>query len=345
MQKPIRVLIVDDSLVCRELLADFIGRSKDIVVEGKAQNGKEALAMNKALRPDLITMDVQMPGMDGFVTIEEIMATQPVPILVVTSSPVRNGVDRTFQALAAGALDLVKKPEQEGTEVEALREKIRVLSGVRVIRRLRPPAGATFSRSPTTTETSPAQRSVVGVVCSTGGPKMLLEMLGALPRNFPSCILITQHIPDGFSASFAQWLNREVAIEVSEARENDPIRPGRVLVAPSDRHLILRTPKTVGLSDDPPVHSLRPSGTVMLRSMARVCGPSSVGMVLTGMGQDGALGLLELRRAGGICLAQDQETSVVFGMPSAAIEMGAAAQVLSLSGLTKFLLSICESRA
>jgi len=327
---PIRVLIVDDSLVCRELLSSILGQQPDLRVVGMASRGKEALELNRTLRPDLITMDIQMPGMDGFATIEAIMASHPVPILVVTSVPVLKGVDQTFRAIAAGALDLVRKPELANEDAEALVARVRMLAGVKVIRHVRPRPERVQPRR----EKEPLRRvRVVAVASSTGGPKALLDLFGGLRLPFPLPVLVTQHLPDGFSGSFARWLDEEISLPVREAREGEPLRPGEVLVAPTGYHLVLRSGSMAGLSDAPPVKSLRPSADPMFRSVARVFGAEALGIVLTGMGQDGADGLLEMRQAGAVCLAQDEASSMIYGMPRAALQNGAAEAALDLAGL------------
>lgn len=334
---PIRVLVVDDSLICREMLTDLLQRSGDIKVVGTARNGKEAIQLNRELAPDLITMDVQMPGMDGFTAVEEIMATQPVPILVVTSSPMHEGVDRTFRALAVGALDLLAKPELEGELADTLREKVKLLAEVRVVHRSR--------RRSRARELQPAPggekpRSIVAIGASTGGPRVLLEILAGLPRDHPSCFLLTQHMPDGFDAGFADWLNGELALDVIQAQDGTPVKPGQLLVAPNGHHLGLQSRHTVKLSDDPPVDNHRPSATFMFQSVADTCANESIGIILTGMGRDGARGLSSLRQAGGICIAQDEATSLVFGMPREAIELNAADRILNINEIKNTLLRL-----
>jgi two-component system chemotaxis response regulator CheB len=333
VKKIIRVLVVDDSIVCCEVLTELLNRADDIQVAGTATSGKEAIILNRHLRPDLITMDVQMPGLDGFATIEEIMASLPVPILMVTSSPVHRGVDRTFQALSAGALDLMEKPDLDSPLTEVLHEKVRLLSGVQVIHRRRK---ATRQKADKIDRPS-KKKPIVAITSSTGGPKLLHEILSALPRNLSSCILVTQHIPDGFSQGLAEWLNTLSSLEVCEAVENMRIKPGRVIIAPSNRHLIMRTPKSVGLSKAAPVGNHRPSGTTMFQSLAKVCPKETIGIILSGMGRDGAEGLLELSRAGGYCFAQDELSSLVFGMPKAAIEIGATNKTLNINSIINLL--------
>ncbi len=336
MAKNIRVLVVDDSLVCREMLASMLAQADDIEVVAKASNGKEAIVLNRSLRPDLITMDVQMPGISGFEAIEEIMAHQPTPILVVTSSPVREGIDQTFRALSAGALDLIQKPEigEEGSE--DLGKKVRLLAGVKVIqRRRRPSRPAPISPGPGLQK----RRTIISIAASTGGPKLLLEMFSRLPRDYPGCILLTQHLPAGFSTGFADWLNSQLAIEVAEAQNGTQLRPGQIFVAPSHHHLTVRRDNTMALSSAPPVHSHRPSATPMFQSLAQTFPHRAMGLILSGMGRDGADGMVELHQAGGLCFAQDEASCLVFGMPRVAIELGAVDQVLDVAGLTKILLS------
>jgi two-component system chemotaxis response regulator CheB len=330
----IRVLVVDDSLVCRELLSEQLNQSKDIQVVGQACSGKEAIVLNRKLLPDLITMDVMMPGLDGYATIEEIMSSLPVPILVVTSVPEKDGVGQNFKALSAGALDILEKSEVNDEAAEVLRNKVRLLAGVPVIHHTKKEKKQRIRSLP---GLSTGHRFVVAITSSTGGPKALVEILGALPRKYGAAILVTQHMPRAFTSGFVAWLDHEVALDVSAAREGDTILPGRVLVAPGDRHLVMRSSSTVGLSDEPPVGSHRPSGTLMFSSVAGTCGSKTVGVVLSGMGRDGADGLLDLHRAGGLCIAQDEASSLVFGMPKVAIDMGAVDEVLDIVGITDLL--------
>ena len=332
MPTPTRVLVVDDSLVCREILAAILNAETDIQIIGQAESGKQAIELNRKLRPDLVTMDIQMPGMDGFSAIEEIMAQNPVPILVVTSVPLKDGIDQSFLAIKAGALDLVKKPDPGSLEGRILVEKVRVLSGVKVIRhrRARPASVSQLSR-----EVASERIEVVALVSSTGGPKLLSELLGSLPREISLAFLLTQHLPDGFVAGFIHWLNQEIALQVDQAREGMRITPGTVLVAPSETHMEVSERGVVHLSDAPAIQSHRPSGTPMLKSVAKVYGKRAMGIILTGMGRDGAEGLLSLRQAGGLCIAQDEASSLIFGMPKAAIELGAAERVLGVNEIVQ----------
>lgn len=332
---PIRVMVVDDSSLCCQMLSEFLNSAPDIQVVGTAIRGKEAIILNRKLRPDLITMDLQMPGLDGFATIEEIMTTHPVPILVVTSAPIRNGVDQSVRALAAGALDIIQKPYLHGKDVELMCEKVRTLASVHVTRRKRSQRRKNLIDRKRLGGRQPA---VIAMAASMGGPKLLSEILAELPREFPGCVLVTQHLPEGHSGGFVRWLDDFLTIDVVEAREDERIWPGKVVLAPSDRHLVVPFPGMLSVSDEPPVNGHRPSATVMFSSVARAYGQSAFGIVLTGMGSDGADGLLELRRAGGLCYAQDEESAVAFGMPRSAVEIGAVDEVLGIDAIKELLL-------
>lgn len=340
MKKPIRVLVVDDSMICREVIGTLLNMAPDIDVVGKAADGREAIDLNRQLKPDIITMDAKMPGVDGFSAIREIMATQPVPIVMVTGYLTVEGASMTLKALAMGALDIMEKPEFDGPLASTLREKVRLLAGVPVFKREpKGPGGHPVAKS-----TMEARASkLIAITSSTGGPKALLEILAPLPKEFKSCILITQRLPEGFSAGFAEWLNAEVFLKVREAQEGDPLEPGTVLVAPSGCHLVLRSRDQVGLSDEPAVDGHRPSGSLMFKSIARRCAKDSIGIVLSGIGVDGASGLLELKKSGGFCLAQAQAGCLFYDMPKAAIEAGAVNEVLDIEEIAGFLLRCAES--
>lgn len=327
-------------MICREVLTTLLDMAPDIDVVGKAADGREAIDLNRQLKPDLITMDAKMPGVDGFSAIQEIMATQPVPIVMVTGYLTVEGASMTLKALAMGALDIMEKPEFDGPLAATLREKVRLLAGVPV-----------FKREPKSQGGRPVAKSkmearaskLIAITSSTGGPKALLEILAPLPREFQSCILVTQRLPEGFSAGFAEWLNAEVFLKVREAREGDPLEPGTVLVAPSGRHLVLRSRDQVGLSDEPAVDGHRPSGSLMFKSIARRCAKDTIGIVLSGIGVDGASGLLELKKSGGFCLAQNKASCLFYDMPKAAIEAGAVNEVLDIEEIAGFLLRCAES--
>jgi two-component system chemotaxis response regulator CheB len=340
MIKPIRVLVVDDSMICREVISTLLNMAPDIDVVGKAADGLEAIDLNRQLRPDIITMDAKMPGVDGFSAISEIMTTHPVPILMVTGYLTVEGASMTLKALALGALDIMEKPEFDGPLASTLREKVRLLAGVPVFKR-EPKTQHGYTVASTKMEGRASK--IIGIASSTGGPKALLEILAPLPKEFGSCILVTQRLPEGFSAGFAEWLNAEVFLDVREAQDGDTVEPGKVLVAPSGRHLVLRSREQVILSDEPAVDGHRPSGSLMFKSIARRCAKDSIGIVLSGIGVDGASGLLALKKSGGFCLAQNETSSLFFDMPKAAIEAGAVDEILDIGEIAGFLLRCAES--
>jgi len=330
-------------MICREVITTLLDMAPDIDVVGKAADGQEAIDLNRQLKPDIITMDAKMPGVDGFSAIQEIMASHPVPIVMVTGYLTVEGASMTLKALAMGALDIMEKPEFDGPLASTLREKVRLLAGVPVFKRepKEPGERATAGKAPAGVEGRASK--LIAITSSTGGPKALLEILAPLPKDFKSCILITQRLPEGFSAGFAEWLNAEVFLKVREAKEGDPIEPGTVLVAPSGRHLVLRSRDQVGLSDEPAVDGHRPSGSLMFKSIARRCAKDSIGIVLSGIGVDGASGLLELKKSGGFCLAQGKTGCLFYDMPKAAIEAGAVNEVFDIEEMTGFLLRCAES--
>lgn len=330
----IRVLIADDSPLLRRFLKDLLGRDPEIEVAGTAGDGREAVEATGRLRPDLVIMDIMMPVMDGLEAVIEIMARFPTPILVLSSHLDPKDSRSAFNAIKHGALDVMEKPQgifNGGFEEIAsqLVDKVKSLAKVRVIhhfRRQRPslPPSAT----PSALEERP--RKILAIGASTGGPKAVMRLLREVPRATGASILIVQHIAPGFAAGFAEWLNRESEFDVRLARSGDSLLPGVALVAPNDRHLMLEGDR-VQLSDTPPVNSCRPAVDVLYHSLARSpLAPSALAVLLTGMGRDGAEGMVELRRRGAYTIAQDEATSAVFGMPKAAIDLGAVHQILPL---------------
>jgi len=326
-----RVLVVDDSLVAREMLKHILGSDPGIEVIGTATDGAEAVEMTAALRPDLVTMDIHMPRMGGIEATERIMAYSPTPILVVSSSVYGEGVGRAFDALACGALDVVLKPaprDWAGLDEIArdLVRRVQMLARVRVITHVR---GRQAGRRAAAAHTEHRSGSVVAIGASTGGPSALREVLGGLPAGLPAPILVTQHIADGFIPGLVEWLDAACAIRVREADGGRPLEPGTAYLAPTGRDLVLDG--GVVRLDQPAAGQVHaPSADVLFESVAQSCGNAAVGVLLTGMGADGARGLRALRDVGAATIAQDEATSVVFGMPRSAIELDAAGQVLPL---------------
>jgi two-component system chemotaxis response regulator CheB len=331
---PIRVLVADDSELFRELLVKVIAADPGFDVVAIAADGNAAAALARSVRPDVITMDLNMPDADGFSGIARIMAETPTPILVLTANR-EEAVG--FRALSLGALDILEKP-QATTDLDEygqlLRSRLRLLAGVKVIRHLR---GLRERRA--VPERAAPRPEVVVVGASLGGPRALATLLRGLPATFPVPIAVVQHIADGFTEGLASWLASESHLQVIEARDGERLRAGRVVVAPTGRHLLVAD-GVARLSDAPPVDTFKPSVTPLFLSAARVYGARACGVILTGMGRDGAEGLKAIHQAGGPTLAQDEATSAVFGMPRAAIELGAVDRVLPIDDIPRALVEL-----
>jgi two-component system chemotaxis response regulator CheB len=325
----IRVLVVDDSAFVRRAVERMLGTVEDIEVVGFAADGEECLARARELRPDVITLDVRMPRLGGLETLERLMAEQPVPVLLM-STLTQEGAEVTLRGLELGAMDFVDKSSVEPMSLLSLAEeliaKIRALGGARVRPRRRPalrPSGGP----------SAAPAECVVLAASTGGPHALQTVLGGLPAGFPAAVLLVQHIPRGFTKSLAERLDARSAVPVREARDGDVVGPGSVLVAPAGIHskVVRRRGQVEVTLDEEPRDALhRPSADVLMASAAEVYGPLAVGVVLTGMGSDGTEGLRAIREKGGLTLAESEETSVIYGMPKAAIEAGVVERVVPL---------------
>ena len=336
----LRALVVEDSVTVRKRLCEVLGADPGIEVVGEAEDGKQAIERCRVLRPDVITMDMMLPVMTGLSATEYVMAHFPTPILIVSSSTNRGDLFRTYDALAAGAVDVLEKPAGDASDADWERRflaAVKLVARIRVITHPRARLALLRQSAPATPLPQPATASacrVVALCASTGGPAALRELLGALPSPFPVPILIVLHIGRPFGGAFAAWLDAQTGHRVFEAGGGEPLEElaGRVLLAPPDRHLVVQA-GALYLSDAPPRHSCRPSIDFLLESLARECGPRALGCLLTGMGRDGAAGLLALRRAGGRTIAQDEATSVVYGMPREAVALGAAEQVLPLPAI------------
>ena len=344
---PIRVMVVDDSVVVRKIVTDVLSEDPGIHVVGTAVNGKVALAKLEALKPDLITMDIEMPEMNGIEAVRAIRAGRGasgrsrVPI-VMFSTLTERGASATLDALSAGANDYVTKPANVGSvaqSMENVREqlipRIRALTG-------RPPApGARAAAASAPVAPRPAPRTVLPIKpavlvigSSTGGPEALVKVLPHLPASLPVPVLMVQHMPPVFTRQFAQRLDRLCPLRVVEAVDGTPLAPGTVHVAPGDRHLVIRANRgsvpCTALTEDPPENFCRPAVDPLFRSAIAAYGGAVLGVVLTGMGSDGRNGAGEIRKAGGTVLVQDQATSVVWGMPGAVAQAGFADEVLPL---------------
>lgn len=325
----IRVLVAEDTATTRRLLVDLLRSEDDLEVVGEARNGKEAVELTRRLRPSVVTMDVRMAPLDGFEATSRIMEETPTPIVIVSGSVDVRAVETSMKALGAGALALLPTPPGPGApdfETQRLRflDTVRSTSRVDVARLRR---AAQPGETPTLAWATPR---VVAIGASTGGPVAIARILGGLPADLPAPVLVVQHIAHGFGAGFASWLDTTLPMRVRIAQHGEPLRPGTVYVAPDGLHLGITPGLAVRLSDEPPVNGARPSASHLFSSVASACGSAAIGVILTGMGQDGVNGLRDMRRAGATVLAQDEESSVVFGMPGAAIAQGVTTATLPL---------------
>ena len=345
----IRVLVIDDSALMRKLIPRLLEREPSIQVVGTAMDGSFGLQKIEELKPDVVTLDLEMPRMGGQETLRAIMKSHRLPVIVVSAHS-KEGASATFKALALGAFDFVAKPEDptSGMDVIAgeLIRKIKVAAATKVPRAtLELPLAV--KRGPKPLQPSPvAPTRVVAIGISTGGPNALQYLLTQLPGDFPGTILIVQHMPQGFTGMFAERLDECCAIEVKEAQSGDLLVAGRALICPGNRHLrVRRMPlgDVVVLSDDPPVNGHRPSADVLFRSVAREFGPNVLAVLMTGMGEDGADAMGAVKAAGGLTIAQSENSCVVFGMPRAAIERGHAVRVVHLDALANTLMAQCDA--
>jgi two-component system chemotaxis response regulator CheB len=336
----IRVLVVDDSLTVRRRLVEVIEREPDLEVVGEAGDGRRIVELTRALRPDIITLDLALPEVNGLSATEQIMAHVPTPILIVSASFNRGEVFDTYHALAAGAVDVLDKGQLGDEDWERrFVASVRMVSRIKVITHLRGrldehahahphrPARPT----PSQVYDPHAKAELLALGASTGGPGALAEVIGAIAPTIPAAMLVVLHIDEAFAGSFADWLGVQTQRQVRVARDGDPVGgpPGRVLVAPSGAHLVVER-GVVRLTADPPRHHCRPSIDTLFESIAREYQARAAACLLTGMGRDGATGLLAIRQAGGFTIAQDEATSVVYGMPREAVACGGADRVLPL---------------
>ena len=350
----IRVLVVDDSALMRQFISDILRTDPRIEVAGTARDGRDALAQIKAVKPDIVTMDVEMPNMDGLKALEEIMKTNPMPVIML-STMTQDGADTTLKALALGCVDFIGKPSGSislnikdiGREIidkviAASTAKVRTKAGVfgtpartaapaQEFRRMTPPMMGT------------GRYDIVAIASSTGGPMALSDLLPKLPKKFPVPIVITQHMPKEFTGSFAKRLNEASQIEVVEGFEGLTLKPGRAVIAPGGSHLIVRRRQgtaVCGLSDAPPVLSVKPAANIMFLSVADEYGGNVLCIILTGMGRDGTDGAIALKRRGAYVIAESQKTCVVYGMPKAAADAGIVDEILPLNEIPDAMVRI-----
>lgn len=344
----VRVLVIDDSALMRKLIPKILSRDPEIEIVGTAMDGNFGLKKIEELRPDVVTLDLEMPRMDGMETLRQLTRKHRLPVIVVSAHSI-NGAAATFQALSLGAFDFVPKPfdasqaRMDGIS-EQLATKIKVAAHFGIPRNrlslpedFRPQKPAQpFNQAPT---------KIIAIGISTGGPNALQYLLSQLPGNFGGAIVIVQHMPEGFTELFARRLNECCSIDVKEARSGDVLLAGRALICPGNRHIRVKhmpIGDVVVLGEDGKVNGHRPSVEVLFRSVASEFGTNSIGLLMTGMGEDGAEALGEIKRAGGLTVAQDEHSCVVFGMPRAAIERGHAMRVVSLDALANLLIRHCN---
>lgn len=342
----IRVLIVEDSLVVRELLKHIIGSDDRFDVVAAVETAEEALRLLPMVEPDVISLDIRLPGMNGLDATLQIMARRPTPIVVVAANVDDDELNIAMNALRAGALAVVEKPvgvTNVAFEAMAahLRTQLAIMSQVKVMPQ-RIDRGLRFGASappPSVLTGNAGAYTMVGIASSTGGPQALTQVLNGLPADFPLPILLVQHITASFLEGFVSWLSAVTPFEGRLAVSGEVPVAGRVYMAPADRHLALADGR-IKLIDTPPICSQKPSGTVLLGAMGKDLGRRAIGIVLTGMGNDGAEGLLEMHKAGGYTIAEDESTCIVFGMPAAAAKLGAAREMLPLGGIAARLRSL-----
>lgn len=340
-----RVLVVDDSAVFRKLLSHVINRDSELTVVGEAADGVEAVDLVQQLHPDVITMDMHMPRMTGAEATARIMQLEPIPIVIVSASVDPTDVAQSFRALDLGAVSIVGKPlagpgsPEFASAVDQIVKTVKLLSRVKVVRHRprrpdpQPPRPA-VRRSPAS---RPASRpAIVAIGASTGGPSALEKVLSGLPGDFAAPVVVVQHIAEGFDRGLVDWLNRSTSLDVRLGVSDLPLRAGQVVIAPCRTHLTI-VGRSVVLERGALLDGHRPSITRLFSSVAESFGSRAVGVILTGMGADGARGLLDLKRAGGLTFAQDEATSIVYGMAREAVNLGAADQILPLGEISHAL--------
>jgi two-component system chemotaxis response regulator CheB len=336
----IRVVVVEDSATARALLVEILASDPQLKVVGEACDGLEGVELTQRIRPDVVTMDLNMPRLDGFGATKEIMITAPTPIVIATNSTKAAEVEVAMHALRAGAVAVVCKPHGPGTpgfeeSCAKFLSTVKGMAGVKVVRRWRTTIDDRTAKSPPDKDlhgepgrvparTANRRARVVAIASSTGGPAALQTLLAELPGDFPVPILVVQHIALGFTAGLAAWLNSVCDLRVKVAESGEKLAAHTVYIAPDGKHLGASSPHHVLLDDGPPIGGFRPSGTFLFESLAKTFGSGMAAVILTGMGDDGVEGLRAVRYSGGRCLVQDEKSSVVFGMPGAAVAAGLA---------------------
>lgn len=341
MKPPIRVLIVDDSPISRDLLAVYLQQDPQIDVVGQAQNGQQAVEMTALLSPNIITMDLNMPIMDGITAIKTIMQTKAVPILVVSSV---TDAKTAYEALFQGALDVIIKPDYSSLAAQHFAAKVKMLAGVAVF--TRPKAQQQCLIMPNEPVSEPPQKAnkLFVIACSTGGPQVLATLLQQLPTSFNSPIVISQHIADGFAPGLAKWLASYSKLPVELAQEGQSLAPGCIYISPSEQNLVISAQHKLQLKPAAEKEHYHPRCDLLLQSAAQVYGENCIGIILTGMGRDGADGMAAIHQAGGMTLGQDKDSSIIYGMNQVAINAGSVREVLPPIDIAKRMIMLDSSR-
>jgi two-component system chemotaxis response regulator CheB len=344
----VRVLVVDDSALMRKLIPQMLAGDRSLEVVGTAMDGNFCLKKIAELKPNVVTLDLEMPGMNGIDTLKEIMRREPLPVIVFSSHSTE-GATITMKALGLGAFDFVTKPKDASAHMAGTAKELIAKVKAAAQCKLRPRVLAgTLQKQEKASVTTSSPTRIVGIGVSTGGPQAMEYLLSQLPGDFPGSIVVVQHMPDGFTDMFARRLDDTCALRVKEALSGDLLQRGRVLICPGNRHMrVKRLPlgDVAVLNDEPRVNGHRPSADVLLRSLAEEFQAKAVGVLMTGMGDDGAEGLGAVKKEGGMTIAQSEDSCVVYGMPKAAVERGYAIRVIALDALGAALQAICSSSA
>ena len=351
MKKTVRVLVVDDSALMRKLIPQILESDRSIEVVGTAMDGNFGLKKIEDLNPQVVTLDLEMPGMNGIDMLRQVMRKlYPVPVIVVSSHSTE-GAAITLKALSFGAFDFVAKPKDVSTRMPEIAEeliaKIKAAANSKTVQ-VKPLDNSQqqYGKAPVASTKAPTKIVTIGI--STGGPHALQYLFSQLPADFPGTILVVQHMPENFTEMFARRLDETSALRVKEAQSGDLLMPGRVLICPGSRHLkVKRLPlgNVALLSDDPRIRGHRPSADVLFRSAAEEFGPQTVAILMTGMGDDGAEGLGTVKAAGGMTIAQSEDSCVVYGMPKAAVDRGYATRIVGLEAMANTLMALCAPEA
>ncbi len=327
--QPIKVLVVDDSALSRSIIISAMSDCNEIQVVGEAEDGKQSLTMVKEMKPDLVTMDLEMPIMGGLEAIKQIMSTNAVPILVISGHKTDENV---YKALYNGALDVIDKSEI-GEDSDELVRKVKLLSGIRVLKHIQgvnlTQKRKIFIQNPQREKSS--SEKIIAIASSTGGPKALSVILSELPENIPYSVVIAQHMTDGFIPGLAEWLDSVSMLTVKEGVGQEALTRGTVYLSSTEKNMIVSKQKSIEFIERKEKELYRPSCNILLSSVADVFGADAMGIILTGMGDDGVSGIKEIKNSGGLTIAQDEASSIVFGMPKVAIENGCIDKILSLS--------------